>query len=81
MATKYIAALILIAAAGSSFAAEDKTQATRTADTDVTVRTVDYPTAAFMAATGRTRAEVKAEAVEAAKHHRSTLDEQFDLLK
>jgi hypothetical protein len=42
---------------------------------------VDYPTAAFNAKSVRSRAEVQAEAVEAAKSHKSTLSEQFELLK
>ncbi len=56
-------------------------QPQRADDTEVAIRTVDFPTAAFKATTARSRAEVRAEAVEAAKHHQSTLSEQFELLK
>jgi hypothetical protein len=80
MTTKYIVALILAAAAGSGFAAEQP-KAQRADDTDVAIRVVDYPTAAFNAKSVRSRAEVQAEAVEAAKSHKSTLSEQFELLK
>jgi hypothetical protein len=83
MTIKYIAALVLAAVAGSGFAAEQaKTaQPQRADDGEVAIRTVDFPTAAFNARTARSRAEVKAEAVEAAKHHQSSLAEQFELLK
>jgi uncharacterized membrane-anchored protein len=83
MIIKYIAALVLAAAAGSSFAASQaKTeQPQRAEETEVTVRTVDYSMAAFKGPSARTRAEVRAEAVEAAKNHQSSLAEQLELLK
>jgi len=81
MTIKYIAALVLATVAGYGFAAEQANTPQRADDSEATVRTVDFPTAAFNARTARSRAEVKAEAVEAAKHHQSSLAEQFELLK
>ncbi|GAB2871745.1 hypothetical protein GCM10027277_46270 [Pseudoduganella ginsengisoli] len=62
-------------AAGSTAAA-----AATTATTVVTAATGTAATAATNAA-GRSRDEVRAEAVEAVRNHRSTMSQQYDLLK
>ncbi|MES2257297.1 MAG: hypothetical protein V4724_02205 [Pseudomonadota bacterium] len=86
-ATKLIAALTVFAATASAFAA-DAPQAASTkpvllasAATDTGYANVSFPSALVKKDSARSRAEVKAEAIEAARTHQSTLLQQLASFK
>ena len=82
-ATKLFLAIATVAVAGSAFAADvpaanaTVTSAASAAQVTAAAKSVSVP-AAQVAKTTRTRAEVRAEAIEAVKHHRATEASQYD---
>lgn len=74
--SKLIAALTIFAAAGGAWAEEAAVSKVEAAE--AATSSVSYPSALAKPAL-RTRAEVRAEAVEAVKNHQSTLSKQLDL--
>lgn len=87
MNAKHIIATVAIAFAGSAIAADAPvatsaaaaTAAAAAATTVVSTTALTVPTVAISAGTQRSRAEVRAEAVQALKTYRSTLDTQLDI--
>lgn len=77
-ASKLIAALTIFAAAGAALADD---AAGAAAATEMAVSSVNFPSALVSKPALRSRAEVRAEAVEAVKNHQSTLSKQLDLGK
>lgn len=82
-ASKLFTAIAAVAFAGSAFAADvpaanaAATSAAAAAQVSVAAKRVNVP-AAQVAKMTRTREEVRAEAMEAVKHHRATEASQFD---
>lgn len=85
-ASTLISAVAVAAAvtfAGTAFAAETPVanaalSAAAAAQLTVTTQSLNFPTVLVNKSAGRSRAEVRAEAVEAVKNHRATAASQFD---
>lgn len=83
-ASKLFGAIAAIAVAGSAFAADvpaanaAATSAAAAVQVTVAAQSLNVPTVTFDKSAGRSRAEVRAEAIEAVKNHRATQAGQFD---
>lgn len=82
-ASKFIVATAALVAAvsASAFAADAPASTTAAAATSIAATTLNVPSITISGNTTRDRAEVKAEAVEAAKHHHTALADQLDQYK
>jgi hypothetical protein len=84
-ASKLFTLVAAVAFAGSAFAADAPVanaalSAAAAAQLTVTAQALNIPAVLVNKSAGRTRAEVRAEAVEAVKNHRATEAGQFDWL-
>jgi hypothetical protein len=85
-ASKLFAAIAAVAFAGAAVAADvpaanaAATSAAAAAQVSVAAKSLNVPAVLVNKQAGRTRAEVRAEAVEAVKNHRATEASQFDWL-
>ena len=84
-ASKLFAAVAAIAVAGTAFAADvpaanatASTAAAAAAQVSVAAKSLNVPAVLVDKSAGPTRAEIRAEAIEAARNHRSTEASQFD---
>ena len=83
-ASKLFAAVAVVTFAGSAFAADVPaaaaavTAVAAAAQVSVAAKSLNVPAVLVDKSAGRTRADVKAEAIETVKHYRSTTSAQFD---
>lgn len=92
-ATRFIAAAAVFAAAGSAFAgdapaataaatgAANSAVLASAANTGIAAQSLNVPTITIAASSGRSRAEVRAEAVEFVKNYKTTMQVQLDQYK
>jgi hypothetical protein len=86
-ASKLFAAIAAFAIAGSAFAADvpaanatASTAAAAAAQVSVAAQSLNVPAVLVNKSAGPTRAEIRAEAIEAARNHRATEASQFDFI-
>jgi hypothetical protein len=83
-ASKLFAAVAALAFAGSAFAADTAaanatvTATAAAAQVSVAAKSLNVPAILVDKAAGQSRAQIRAQAIEANKHHRSTEASQFD---